>query len=148
LGFSARLHAELDDAALALEFSEELLDRWRGTGFAGHAEDWVIELWFALWRLGREEQLGDALDASTPSPWTRAAKALMGRDFATAAEIVGGLGADSVEALIRLWAAEWLVEQGRRPEADAELRRALPFWRSVGATRYVSRGESLLAAAS
>ncbi|MFN2470423.1 MAG: AAA family ATPase [Gaiellaceae bacterium] len=148
LGFGARLNAELDDMTGARELAEELLDGWRRTGFAGRAQDWVIELWFALWRLGREGQLGDALDASTPSPWTRATKALMGRDFASAAEIVGGLGANSVEALIRLWAAERLVEQGRRPEADAELQRALSFWRSVGATRYVSRGESLLAAAS
>jgi class 3 adenylate cyclase/tetratricopeptide (TPR) repeat protein len=148
LGFGARLHAELDDAAGARELAEELLDRWRETGFATMADDWVIELWFALWRLGREAQIADALESSTSTPWTRAAKALMRRDFASAAEIVGALGADSVEALIRLWHAEWLVAQGRRPEADAELQRALPFWRSVGATRYVRESEALLAAAS
>ena len=33
-------------------------------------------------------------------------------------------------------------------EADAELKRALAFWRSVGATAYVREGEALLAEAS
>jgi len=37
---------------------------------------------------------------------------------------------------------------GRRPEADAELVQALAFYRSVGATFYIRRGEELLAAAS
>ena len=49
---------------------------------------------------------------------------------------------------MRLWAAEWLLEQGRRAEADAELERSLAFWRSVGATRYLRQGDALLAAAS
>jgi hypothetical protein len=41
-----------------------------------------------------------------------------------------------------------LVEQGRRAEADEHLHRALAFYRSVGATRYVREGESLLAASA
>lgn len=44
-------------------------------------------------------------------------------------------------------AAAVLVGEGRRAEADAELRRSLAFWRSVGADAYVRRGEALLAAA-
>jgi hypothetical protein len=47
---------------------------------------------------------------------------------------------------MRLRAAAQLVETGRRSEADEQLQRALAFWRSVGATRYVREGESLLAA--
>ena len=49
------------------------------------------------------------------------------------------------EAYCRLVAARELVEQGRRTEADAQLGRALAFYRSVGARRYVREGESLLA---
>jgi hypothetical protein len=48
----------------------------------------------------------------------------------------------------RLRAAEQMVEQGRRAEADEHLRRSLTFWRSVGATRYVREGEALLAASA
>jgi hypothetical protein len=40
------------------------------------------------------------------------------------------------------------VREGRRAEADAELKRSLAFWRSVGATAYVREGEALLAASA
>jgi len=39
-----------------------------------------------------------------------------------------------------------LVRDGRRAEADEQLQRALGFYRSVGATRYVREAEALLAA--
>jgi hypothetical protein len=38
-----------------------------------------------------------------------------------------------------------LIEQDRRAEADVELQRALAFYRSVGATRYIRQAEGLLA---
>jgi hypothetical protein len=38
------------------------------------------------------------------------------------------------------------VGQGRRAEADAELRRALAYFREVGAIAFERRGEALLAA--
>ena len=69
-------------------------------------------------------------------------------DFATAADIIGEIGAFAQEALFRLWAAEQFVREGRRAEADEQLRRALAFYRSVGATRYVREGEALLAASA
>jgi hypothetical protein len=52
------------------------------------------------------------------------------------------------EALARLRAADKLVADGRRAEADEQLGRALAFFRSVGATVYVREAEALLAAAS
>jgi hypothetical protein len=45
-----------------------------------------------------------------------------------------------------LRAAGKLVAAGRRVEADEQLGRALAFFRSVGATRYIREGEALLAA--
>lgn len=42
--------------------------------------------------------------------------------------------------------AERLLAVGRRAEADVQLRKALAFYRSVGATRYIREGEALLAA--
>jgi class 3 adenylate cyclase len=47
-----------------------------------------------------------------------------------------------------LRAARELVSAGRRAEADEQLRRALAFYRMVGATRYVREGEALLAASA
>jgi hypothetical protein len=47
-----------------------------------------------------------------------------------------------------LRAAEGFVERGDRGRADEQGRRALAFFRSVGATRYVRDGERLLAASA
>jgi hypothetical protein len=44
--------------------------------------------------------------------------------------------------------AEALIDSGRRAEGEAELEQALDFYRSVGATFYLARGEQLLAKAS
>jgi hypothetical protein len=61
--------------------------------------------------------------------------------------LYAGIGALPDEASARLRAAEVLVREGRRAEADVELKQALAFWRSVGATAYVREAEALLAAA-
>ena len=45
-------------------------------------------------------------------------------------------------------AADRLVTDGRRADADEQLERALAFWRSVGATRYVAEAEALGAKAA
>jgi hypothetical protein len=50
------------------------------------------------------------------------------------------------EAHARLRAAERLRADGRHAEADEQLTPALAFFRSVAASRYVRRGEALLAA--
>jgi hypothetical protein len=52
------------------------------------------------------------------------------------------------EAVVRLVAAEQLAASGRTIEADGQSRRALAFFRAVGATRLVRDAEALLAAAS
>jgi hypothetical protein len=46
----------------------------------------------------------------------------------------------------RLRAAEQLLAKARRVEADEQLRKALEFYRRVGATRFIRRAETLLAA--
>jgi hypothetical protein len=58
------------------------------------------------------------------------------------------MGAVTEEARDRLWLAEALIDQNRRAEADVELQRALVFYRSVGATRYIREAEGLLAASA
>lgn len=77
--------------------------------------------------------------------WVDAARALLQRDFATAAEVYYDMGALDSEAAARQRAAAQLVAEGRRAEADEQLQRSLAFWRSVGATRYIRQGEALLA---
>jgi hypothetical protein len=60
--------------------------------------------------------------------------------------VYADLGSLHAEAYTRLRAAEQLVAEGRSGEADVQLQKALGFYRSVGATRFVREGEALLAA--
>ena len=97
--------------------------------------------------LGITAEVRELFEQSLPTPWREAQLALLDEDFARAAEIYAGVGYRPFEAEIRLLAAEHLVATGRSEEGEAELEKALVFFRSVGATFYVERGEKLLASA-
>jgi class 3 adenylate cyclase/tetratricopeptide (TPR) repeat protein len=84
----------------------------------------------------------------TNEPWRSVVNALLRGDLLEGADRLGDLGLRPDEAHTRLRAAEELVDAGRRAEADEQLRRALAFYRTVGATRYVRQGEALLAASA
>ena len=87
-------------------------------------------------------------DEHFETPWLLAARAIAAGDFVRAAGIFQEIGDASTEAFCRLRAAETLVAAGRRAEADEQLRPALAFYRSLGATRYIREGEALLAASA
>jgi tetratricopeptide (TPR) repeat protein len=147
LAFCARLHAELGELDTARRRTVEVVGLWAETRSA-YLDQWVLDAWYAAWRTDEEVRLDVAIAAMPPNPWAEVASTMIRRDFAAAATCLDEMGAVSVAALARLWAAEWLVEHGRRAEANEYLDRSLAFWRSVGAPAYARRGESLLAAAS
>jgi class 3 adenylate cyclase len=96
--------------------------------------------------LGRSDQHLRALEQKrAKTPVTLGAIAAAEGDYPSAADAYGDLGYRAAEAAARLRAAEQLVREGRRAEADFELQRALAFYRSVGATRYIQEAEALLA---
>ena len=76
-----------------------------------------------------------------------AARLVFSSKFVEAAELYAHMSPED-EAVARLAAAEQLADSGRRAEADAQLQRALAFYRAVGATRVVREAERLLSAAS
>jgi class 3 adenylate cyclase/tetratricopeptide (TPR) repeat protein len=96
--------------------------------------------------LGVREELPAVLARLPESPWTRAAAAILDGDLVRAADLIGESAWRVDEAELRLRAAEVLVAAGRGPEGDVQLQKALTFFRSVGATRYIREGERLLAA--
>jgi len=101
---------------------------------------WVAaELDFAPELLERLERI------PLQTKWGDATRALLQRDFATAAEVYYDMGVLDREAAARQRAAAQLVADGRRAEADEQLLKSLAFWRSVGATRFIRQGEALLA---
>jgi hypothetical protein len=104
--------------------------------------------WVAL-TLGRSADVLAVIDREVfQSPWVQAARAVAFNDLPMAADIMDGLDALPEVAFYRLRAAEQLLAEGRRAEADEQLSRALAFYRSVRATRYVREGEALLAASA
>jgi class 3 adenylate cyclase/tetratricopeptide (TPR) repeat protein len=124
----------------------ELLQYWApGAPAAANSAERAV---WALLDLGYVGPLLEQLERAIAVPWTDASKAIAGGDLVAAAEIYRDIGALPWEAEVRLRAAKQLVADGRRSEADEQLARALAFYRSVGATRYIREGEALLAAAS
>jgi ribosomal protein S18 acetylase RimI-like enzyme len=82
-------------------------------------------------RLGLGDQLVEVLADHPASRWTEAVRAYVGEDFVRAADLLAEAGARPDEAEARLHAG------------GEQAARALAFYRSVGATRYVREAESL-----
>jgi tetratricopeptide (TPR) repeat protein len=109
----------------------------------------VFDLAWVLVDLGRSDELAaSTAQALIRDRWIEVAEQIARGDYADAADLYAEIGALPNEAYTRLRAAAQLLDGGRRGQADEQLHRALAFWRSVGATRYVREGESLLAASA
>ena len=88
------------------------------------------------------ERLGRLAGGSlVETPWHAAATLLAEGTLDRAADLLGEIGVPANEAYVRTLAAE----RGG-PDAEAQAARALAFWRSVGATAYARRCETLLPA--
>ena len=131
--------------------ADELLDLWRKAGdLPAFCEAyWVVDLAFALAALGRRRELLEtARTVSASSPWLEATIAFAEGDFRKAADVYTEIGSMPDEAFARLYAAEALHADGRRADADVELARARAFYESVGASRYLGRGQTSLPASA
>ena len=122
----------------------ELLDLARA---APHDAIWTLgfEFFFSRTALSHDAELREVIAAAPAWPWKELATACLDRDFVRAADMWATAGSPPWEARLRLRAAEELIEAGRRPEGEAELAKALAFYRSVGATYFLERGQELLA---
>jgi class 3 adenylate cyclase/tetratricopeptide (TPR) repeat protein len=102
----------------------------------------------ALLELGRARDVGLEEHAGPVTPWQQAAVAIGAGELDSAADRLAAIGARAFEADIRLQAARRHRKAGRIADADAQLERALAFYREVRATAAIQEGEALLAAAS
>src|SRR5262249_37170525 len=115
-----------------------------GVESAAGEERWMVEaITPVAARLGIEDEVRALLDAGPDSPFENVARAGIEGDESGAAALFAAMGSPTFEAHHRLAAAENLLAAGRREEGEAELERALAFYRSVGATAYLERGETL-----
>lgn len=112
-----------------------------------HAAVWALPTEFLLSRVALEceSELRQALEDAPQSKWKDLVFCCLDRDFVRAAEMYSEAGSPTWEALLRLRAAEELIEAGRRAEGEDELQKALAFYRTVGATFFIQRGEALQA---
>jgi class 3 adenylate cyclase/tetratricopeptide (TPR) repeat protein len=120
----------------AAQAADELLRLWRKRKARFPASDWVAPLAGVLAAVGRSGELVEAARATdVRTRWLDAAGAVAAGDFTTAADIYAEIGSLPDEALARL-----------RVGSVPQVRRALEFYRLVGATRYIRQCEALLAA--
>lgn len=109
--------------------------------------DLAIALAILLHDLGRRgDSVIEEASSRPADPWLQVAAAIAQGQLERAADRLAVLGTPPYEAAVRLRAAARLVAEGRRAEADEQLQRALAFYRSVDATRYIREAEALLAA--
>jgi hypothetical protein len=103
----------------------------------------------AMVDLGRSEALRSAAERShLGKPWRLLVDALVEGDYVTAADRYADVGAHNYEAHARFRAARRLLDAHQQAAATEQLRRALAFYASVGAKRYIRQAEALLAASA
>jgi hypothetical protein len=134
LGVRLRVEIELGRVDEAATLASELV-----SGPAGHAAcPPAIELAWAAERLGNADPVRAWVDRiAYPSLWTDAARAILDGELERAADLFVEIGSLPDEARARL----------RAGDAD-NVEKALAFYRSVGATRYIRQAEALLAASA
>jgi class 3 adenylate cyclase/tetratricopeptide (TPR) repeat protein len=114
-----------------------------------HEAAWILPLEFLLSDVAfeSEPELRVVLHDAPLPPWRELALACLDREFERVADRWAEGGVPTWEARYRLRAAEVLIETGRRGEGEAQAEKALGFYRSMRATYYIERCESLLSEA-
>jgi class 3 adenylate cyclase/tetratricopeptide (TPR) repeat protein len=95
----------------------------------------------------RPERIPEVLSMSeraVRTVWVDAGSAVMKDDLVAAADILASIDARAEEAFARLRAGQRLVAEGRADEAEAQLTRALEFYRAVEGTAFARQAELLL----
>jgi class 3 adenylate cyclase/tetratricopeptide (TPR) repeat protein len=139
LAAAALVYAELDDLDRARAFLVELKPRTRISS--------VPSATLAAMRCGYGNEWRSRIASlMSNTPWDVAAEAVLDGRWRDAADAYDAIGTPAFAAFAALHGAEEAVAAGNLADADALLPRALAFYRSIGAKRYVRAGERLLAA--
>jgi class 3 adenylate cyclase len=134
LASAAHVLVEVGERVEGRTLADELLGQRQSRPAGGRGA--VVEMaWLALAGSRGDAYLESLGGAPMHTPWIEAANAILTGEPVRAADILGGMGARPEEAFTRL-----------RSGDPAQAARALEFYRSVDATRYVHECEQLLAA--
>ncbi|HEY5659569.1 MAG TPA: AAA family ATPase [Gaiellaceae bacterium] len=138
LAFCGLVYDSVGDRGRVAEITDELLESVTSLPDVGWSV--LVSPEFAwLARCAGRDDAFRAVFARQPkyTRWLDAAEAISEGDLVGAADVLGEIGARPIAAFIRL-------QSGFEPQ----VRQALEFYRSVGATRYIREGEALLAASA
>jgi class 3 adenylate cyclase/tetratricopeptide (TPR) repeat protein len=127
-----------------------ILDELVSFDFSQVTPTWLIGNGMAFRAVGRSSDYLACLGRVTlrSSPWVDAEVAVAEERLADAARIYEGIGARGEAARAWLAEGERLATAEGSPAAESALRRSLELSRSVGATGFIQRAESLLAASA
>jgi tetratricopeptide (TPR) repeat protein len=106
---------------------------------------WIVPATVVLTSMGRADDILALGGQELSSGWIQAARRWASGDLAGAADLFHDIGSAGDEAAARTKEADRLIAEGRRPEAEPFLARALELHRGMGATAYVHDAERLLA---
>jgi tetratricopeptide (TPR) repeat protein len=133
------------DRAASEEVVHDLLERLQPLrAFPFRVPGDTIAFWLSC--VGRERVARILAERTGETLWLSAACAFVEGDFARAVQIYGDMGCLPDAAAAQVAAAEELLVQRRRAEAEGYAQAALSFYRSVGATRLMRDAERLLPA--
>jgi hypothetical protein len=107
-----------------------------------------LHLTWALLDLGYGTEFKGVLERLPRDPWRETALLIVEGELDAAAERLAEIGDRPDEAYARLRAAGKLATEGRTDDAQPQLDRALAFYRSVSAARYIADAEALLIASA
>jgi hypothetical protein len=149
LAFQARALLAAGSVEEASGLASELLAMLARQRAVAAEPDWSGELAIVLQALGRGAELVNfAAQVTALTPWLRAATAVATGEFGRAADLYAEIGSRPDEAFARLSDGRWLLANGRKAGGNAQLGRAMAFYREVGAVAYLREGETLLAASA
>jgi len=100
--------------------------------------------------LGIGDELRDAVAAGAGPKfpfWRSVIEHILAGELVAAADLMASAGSPTIEANLRRHEGLRMLADGRHPEGEVELERALAFYRSVDASAYVAQIESALAGA-
>jgi len=146
LAFQARVELAAGNLQAANALADELVGAWSEKGVRPLQE--AVDGAWVFAGLERSDELEDAIGSAAQTLWHEAARRIAAGNAAGAAEVYAEIGSVPDEGYARLRAAEDLVRRGRRAEADAQLRLALPVFARLGASAWQAEAETLLAASA
>jgi tetratricopeptide (TPR) repeat protein len=138
LGAAVRIYLDLGRDDEARELAAELIEHVRAS------TDWrILDFAFFAESLGYADELRPLVERLPPTLMRAANLALVAGDYGGAAETLDAMGIPFAAADASRLAAARFARDGRRNEAEHQLEKALAFYRSVNATRYVRECEGL-----